>query len=44
MQFYKEALRNNATCFEAFNRLVSNHLLTREEKRALFEEHGVMGR
>lgn len=44
VQFYKEALRHNPTCFEAFNRLVSNHLLTRDEKRALFEEDGVMGR
>ena len=44
VQFYKEALRYNSACFEAFNRLVANHLLTREEKRALFEEGGALSR
>lgn len=44
VQFYKEALRYNSACFEAFNRLVANHLLTREEKRALFEEGGALNR
>ena len=33
--FYKEALRHNGANYEAFNRLVANHLLTREEKRSL---------
>ena len=42
VQFYKEALRYNAASFEAFNRLVANHLLTREEKKALFEEGGAL--
>jgi hypothetical protein len=40
VQFYKEALRYNGASFEAFNRLVSNYLLTRDEKKALFEEGG----
>lgn len=35
MLFYKEALRHNGASYEAFNRLISNHLLTREEKKGL---------
>ena len=42
VQFYKEALRHNTASFEAFNRLVANHLLTREENKALFEEGGAL--
>lgn len=44
VHFYKEALRYNGASYEAFNRLVANHLLTREEKRALFEEGGPLQR
>jgi hypothetical protein len=44
VQFYKEALRYNAANFEAFNRLVANHLLTREEKRSLLEEGGALAK
>ena len=28
-------MRHNGASFEAFNRLISNHLLTRDEKRGL---------
>ena len=38
VQFYKEALRFNAENFEAFNRLIANFLLTRDEKKQLIEE------
>jgi hypothetical protein len=44
VQFYKEALRHNPASFEAFNRLVANHLLTNEEKKALFEEGGALSK
>lgn len=33
VQFYKEALKFNSENYEAFNRLISNYLLTKEEKR-----------
>jgi len=36
--FYQEALKYNPENFEAFNRLISNFLLTKEEKRALIDE------
>jgi hypothetical protein len=29
---YEEALRHNSENFEAFNRLITNYLLTRDEK------------
>jgi hypothetical protein len=38
VQFYKEALRHNPACFEAFNRLFANQLLTKDEKRGLLED------
>ncbi len=38
VQYYKEALKNNAENFEAFDRLVSNYLLTQEEKNQLIDE------
>ena len=38
--FYKEALRHNGASYEAFNRLLSNHLLTRDDKRALLHHTG----
>jgi hypothetical protein len=43
--FYKEALRHNGASYEAFNRLISNHLLTREEKKVLVAsgEDGTVG-
>ena len=37
-------MKYNAANFEAFNRLVANHLLTKEEKRALLEETGVLNK
>jgi len=37
-------LRFNGASFEAFNRLVANHLLTREEKRSLLEENGPLAK
>jgi hypothetical protein len=41
--FYKEALRHNGASYEAFNRLISNHLLTREEKRSLLLNNATTG-
>ena len=38
LQFYKEALRHNSENYEAFNRLISNYLLTKEEKKQLIGE------
>jgi len=38
LKFYKEALKCNSENFEAFNRLISNYLLTSDEKRQLIEE------
>jgi hypothetical protein len=38
VQFYKEALKYNAASYEAFSRLISNHLLTKDERRGLLEE------
>lgn len=32
VQFYKEALKSNCENYEAFNRLISNQLLTGPEK------------
>lgn len=43
-QFYKEALKHNPANQEAFNRLVANHLLTKEEKKALIEEGGPLNK
>lgn len=38
VQFYREALRANCENCEAFQRLISNYLLTGDEKRQLIEE------
>lgn len=35
---YQEALRFNCENYEAFNRLISNYLLTKEEKKKLINE------
>ena len=35
---YQEALRYNSENYEAFNRLISNYLLTKDEKKKLINE------
>lgn len=37
-QFYREALKQNPECHEAFNRLTSGYLLTLKEKEQLVSE------
>lgn len=39
-QFYREALKNNAECHEAFTRLTAGFLLTQKEKETLITEIG----
>lgn len=38
IQYYREALKQNAECHEAFSRLVSGYLLTQKEKESLILE------
>lgn len=38
IQFYKEALKSNCENFEAFNRLITNFLLTKAQKEELLRE------
>ena len=38
VQYYREALKANCECYEAFNRLISNFLITQDAKEELIKE------